>query len=345
MTDTTEMTGRTPRLRHIVIGLAGALVVGVAVVVAIGRVAGFTDVRHVLDGADPAWLTCCLVGQVVVFAGYAGAMRRSIEFDGGVAIPIWASLRLVLAGFAATQVFAFAGAGGLAINYWVLRRVGLSRDAAAIRLIALNTSVYLVFAGIGWIAAALAGFAGAAPAGVTVPWLVGVPAIALAGRWFTAPRRVAHWTTARSEGLLPRALATGVAATYRVRRSLQTADGRRVFGWAAVYWVGDILSLWAALRAFGAQPGITVVCVAYTTGYLVQSLPIPLIATGGMDAATTFLLHLLGVPLETALVAVVAHRLFAFWLPVVPGSICALTAPRIVRGIPVAASYDRAGQD
>lgn len=59
--------------------------------------------------------------------------------------------------------------------------------------------------------------------------------------------------------------------------------------------------------------------VAYVLGYLAQSVPIPLIATGGVDAATTFTLRAVGMPIEVALLGVVAHRVFAFWLPVIPG--------------------------
>ncbi len=59
-----------------------------------------------------------------------------------------------------------------------------------------------------------------------------------------------------------------------------------------------------------------------------QALPIPLIATAGVDAATTLLLHVVGVPLDIALVGVVAHRVFAFWLPIVPGSLYALGLAR-----------------
>ena len=71
---------------------------------------------------------------------------------------------------------------------------------------------------------------------------------------------------------------------------------------------------------FGAHPALSALGVAYATGYLVQSLPIPFIATGGVDAATTFLLRSFGVPLDIGLAAVVTHRVFAFWLPVVPGT-------------------------
>jgi uncharacterized membrane protein YbhN (UPF0104 family) len=101
-----------------------------------------------------------------------------------------------------------------------------------------------------------------------------------------------------------------------------------LFKWCALYWIGDIASLWAALHAFGARPPLAALVLAYATGYLVQSIPLPLIATSGVDAATVFLLNVIGVPLDIALVSVVAHRVFAFWLPVIPGSVFALLLPR-----------------
>jgi uncharacterized membrane protein YbhN (UPF0104 family) len=271
----------------------------------------------------------------VVFAGYTGAVRHAIAADDGPWIPPPLLLRLVLASFAVTQVFAFGGIGGLAIVYWAFRRVGLERDEAAVRLIGLSTAVYLVFGVVGWMAAAWALVTGRAPLAMTLPWLIGMPVVLLAARWFTAPQRIAWWT-APSGNLARRALATGVSAAAWVRRSTGTSDGRRLLLWAACYWLGDIASLWAALRAFGATPHFSALVVAYTTGYLVQSLPIPLIATGGVDAATTFLLHAVGVPLELALVGIVTHRVFAFWLPVIPGSICALTLPGLGRSLTAA---------
>jgi putative heme transporter len=315
---------------HLLIGLAGALVAGFLVVSSIGRLAGFSDVQRAVRGADLSWLIMCAVGQVVVFVGYAGSLRRSFEFEDGVFISTAASLRLVLASFAATQLFAFAGIGGLAIVYLALRRLGVTRDDAAVRLIALNTSVYFVFGVIGWFAALWTLGVGTAPAGMTLPWIVGMPVIVLAARWFTAQHREARWT-APSDRLMRRALGTGVSAAGHVRRSLTTMEGRPVFRWALLYWAGDIASLWAALQAFGTRPNLATLTLAYATGYLVQSLPIPLIATGAVDAATTFLLHVVGVPLDVALVAVIAHRVFAFWLPVVPGALFAMLQPLATR--------------
>ena len=330
-----EPPGRQLRPLYLVIGLIFALLVGAALVSGIGRLVGFSDLRRAVSGADYRWLGVCLAGQLAVFTGYAGALRHAFASEGGVRISAAWSFRLVLASFAATQVFTFGGVGGLAIVYWAFRRVGHGREQAAIRLIGLNSAVYLVFGGLGWAAAMWALVAGEAPGGVTLPWLIVFPIVIATARSFTAPVRVARWTRATG-GRVRRALATGVGAAAWVRRALGSSEDRPLFAWAALYWVGDISSMWAALWAVGARPGLPAVVVAYTTGYLVQSLPIPLIATGGVDAATTFLLRALGVPLHLALVGMVAHRLFAFWLPVIPGSVIACSLPRTGRSLTAA---------
>jgi uncharacterized membrane protein YbhN (UPF0104 family) len=319
---------------HAVAGVAGTLVVAALVVGAIGRVAGFADVREVIADASFGWLGLCAAGQLIVFAGYAGALRHAVAFEDGPVLRYALSVRLTLASFAATQLFAFAGMGGLALVYWALRRLGIGRRESAIRLIGLNTAVYLVFGALGWTAAGWAALSGSAPAAMVAGWLVGVPLILLAARWFTAPRRVDRWTAAADDSrasFTRRALATGVGAAWWVRRALAAPAGRGLFWWAACYWIGDLLSLWAALRAFDSAPAVAALILAYATGYLAQSLPIPFVATGGMDAATTVLLNVVGVPLDAALVGVVAHRIFAFWLPVIPASVLAVLIPRTGR--------------
>jgi hypothetical protein len=57
-----------------------------------------------------------------------------------------------------------------------------------------------------------------------------------------------------------------------------------------------------------------------------------------MDAATTFALTAVGVPLEIALVAVIAHRVFAFWIPLVPGLVFAVLLPRTGHALAEAAT-------
>lgn len=315
------------RVRHAVIGLLVAVVGVVLIVTAVGRAAGFGDVRDTLAGGDPVWLVGCAVGQLLVFAGYAGVLRRAIAVGDGPHVGVGLSVQLALASFAATQLFSLAGVAGLAVVYWALRRLGRDRQQAAVVLIGLNTCVYLVFGVIGWTAAALALMAGQVPPGMAVPWLLGIPAVLVVARRFTSPARVERWA-APAPGTLRRALATGIAAAAWARARVATGDDRPIFGWALCYWAGDIVSLGAALHAFGAPPPLVALVAAYTAGYLVQSLPVPFVAVTGVDAATTFLLHVVGVPLEVALVAVVAHRVFAFWIPIVPGCLLAFALPR-----------------
>ena len=308
---------------RVVLGLLGALAVGVVIVVSIGRVAGFSNLSDTLDGANAGWLVVCAIGQVLVFVGFAGALRRAIAFEGGPRIGPGLSMRVVLASFSLSQLFAAGGAAGLAVTYWALRKVGMGRRLAAVRVIGLSTAVYLVFGLIGWTAALLALVRATAPLGMTLPWLIGIPVVLVAARWFTDDRRIGRWT-APGAGTFRTALGAGVGAASWVRRAAgDRGDGRAVLGWAGCYWAGDVASLWAALHAFGGDAGIVAITLVYTTGYLANSVPIPFVATGGMDAATTFALTAVGVPLEVALVSVVAHRVFAFWIPLIPGLVLA----------------------
>ncbi|HZI44462.1 MAG TPA: hypothetical protein VFD53_04520 [Ilumatobacter sp.] len=238
------------RVRHVALGLLVAILGVVLVVTAVGRMAGFGDVRDTLSGADPVWLVGCAMGQVLVFTGYAGVLRRAIAVDGGPHVQVGLSVRLALASFAATQLFSLAGVAGLAMVYWTLRRLGRERQDAAVVLIGLNSCVYLVFAAIGWLAAAAALLTGHAGPGMTVPWLIGIPVVMVAARWFTAPERIERWT-APTPGAFRRALATGVAAAGWARQRVSIHEDRRILAWAVCYWAGDIVSLGAALQAFG----------------------------------------------------------------------------------------------
>lgn len=334
----TELDGRQVRGRHVVLGILGALIVGALLITGVGRAAGFAKLSNAFEEGDFRWLAVCFVGEAVVFVGYAGAVRYAMAFD-DITVPTAASVQLVFASFAATQLFAFAGLGGLAVIFWAFRQVGMGRSQATVRLIGLNTAVYLAFGMIGWYAALWALLTGVAPLGLTVPWLAGFPVIILLARWFTDEGRASRWNI-DDPRLARRALAVGVSAAAWTRHALVDRSQRPIFVWIACYWLGDIASLWAALHAFDATPGLPTVAVAYVTGYLAQSLPIPFIATAGVDASTAFLLQLLGVPLDLALAGVLTHRFFAFWLPVIPGTVFALTLPRLGRRLTTHAGED-----
>ena len=318
---------RAPRPAQVALAAGVALIVTAVLVVSIGRFAGFTKLGDTLNGAAWGWLGLCALGQIGVFVGYAGAFRASLAESVSAQnidpensqVGVWYSLKVALGGFGLTQLVAAGGAAGMAFTFWVLRRLGFSKRNAMVQLITLNTAVYLVFGVLGWLGALVGLLDPAVPKAMTLSWLAGFIAVIAVARWFTQPHRAVAFGAADGAGRLRRALAVGVTAAARVRTCTRTADGRRLLNWSLLYWVGDLVSLWAALRAFGVTVSVAAIVVAYVMGYLAQSVPIPLIATGGVDAATTFTLRAVGVPIEVALLGVVAHRVFAFWLPVFPG--------------------------
>ena len=314
------------RWRRAALGAVLAVLVASGVVALIGNAAGFGDVRETLEGGRPAWLAISLAGQLLVFSAYARVYRAAVRFEGGPSVAAPLAVRVVLGSFALTQLVAAGGAAGLAVGYWALRKLGFDRREAAVRVIGLNTMVYLVFGLLGWTAALLALVAGEVPPALALPWLALVPVLLVAAWWFTDEPRVRGWAVPRG-GWPRRGLAIGVSAAWWVRRALPTAEGRTMAAAAAVYWLADAVSLWAGLRVFGEDVPPAALVLAYATGYVAQLTPLPFVATGGVDAATTFALTAVGVPLEAALLGVVAHRLFAFWLPVVPGLVLAAFLP------------------
>ena len=78
--------------------------------------------------------------------------------------------------------------------------------------------------------------------------------------------------------------------------------------------------LWASLHAFGEAPSAAVVVMAYFVGMLANALPIPG-GIGAVDGGMIAALIGFGVAGGLAIVGVLAYRAFAFWLPIIPGTI------------------------
>jgi uncharacterized membrane protein YbhN (UPF0104 family) len=90
---------------------------------------------------------------------------------------------------------------------------------------------------------------------------------------------------------------------------LRTRDPR-LLG-ALAWWTFDAAVLWAMLSAFGAANAIAVVALAYFVGQVGNALPIPGAVSGGMVGV----LLAFGVQADLAVVAVLAYRAVAIWLP------------------------------
>lgn len=310
--------------RPLLVGLA-ALVLAVGTAALIGKAAGYARVLDSLQGADLHWLPLLAAGQVAAYVGYIMAYRATARVDGGPRLSFPLTTWIVGASFGA---YAVANAvGALGVDYWALRQTGADHHAAFTRVVAFKTLEWAVFSLVvaGLAAAVLVGAAEEVAREVALAWLVAVPVCFVAGYLASSRERVAR-LRAGAKGRVRRLVADTISSVAIVRtilgRPLRHAEA--VAG-AALYWVGDVITLWAGLRAFDVHIGLFALVLGYATGYAATMLPLPAGGVGGVDAAMTFALTLVGVPLGPALLGVFAYRFFNFWLPFVPGLIAGAT--------------------
>jgi uncharacterized membrane protein YbhN (UPF0104 family) len=328
--------------RRPLIVLAAAVLFTAAAWGLIGNAAHFSKLADGLRDASKPWFLLCLVGEVVAYLGYMLAYRDTARVDGGPRLSFWLTARIVVAGFGAMVVA--TGAGALAVNYWALRRAGAPRHRAIARVLGLNTLEWAVLGAAACLASAalIFGAGHGAPLGMTLPWVIVVPCCYAAAVWVSSPRRRGRMTDPGGGGPLRKALADAILGVVFVRRIVTAPLSQRGGGLAgaALYWFGDILTLWAGLRAFGVTLSVPDIVAGYATGYVSTMLPLPAAGAGGVDAAMTFALTLVGVPLAPALLATFAYRIFNFWLPIIPALAIVPMLPQILDELPEVEKLD-----
>lgn len=321
--------------RRVLLLVVVALVLAGGALAGLGAASSYARVLAALEHASFRWLPLCAAGEAVAYAGYVLAYREVGRADGGFELGYWQVARVVAVGLGASVIV--ASAGSLAVDYAAFRRAGAKAHESARRVLALNTLDWAALGGATVIASivVLAGRGSGVPLTMTISWLVVVPACVAAALWVSSPRRVERLTLAtprvqRSSrrvdewlrwlyGGARNALADAVAAVVLVRHLL----GRPLKQQPALlgfplFWVGDIGCAYAALRASGAHLAAAPLVVAYTSAYAVTLLPLPVGGAGGIEASLALTLHLVGVPLASAIVAVLVYRTFTFWLPIIP---------------------------
>jgi uncharacterized membrane protein YbhN (UPF0104 family) len=201
----------------------------------------------------------------------------------------------------------------------------------AARMIAFLVLLYgiymatLVVDGLGLYVGA---FPGRAPFAITVvPAIFGAVVIGLFLAMAFIPgdleRFAARWTTAEHwGGRVARRLAAfpGTAAVgVRTALALVRKNDPALVGTIA-WWALNIAMLWACFHAFGSAPPQAVIVMAYFVGMLGNLLPLPG-GVGGVDGGMIGAFTAFGVDVELSVVAVLAYRAFAFWLPTLPGAV------------------------
>ena len=306
--------------RRIAAGIALVVVLFIGLSLLISKAAGFSNVMDVLAHADISWMAACLVLEVVSWAGYVCVMWGVIEMDGGLRLRPWHVTRLWLLSLGGTRIVSPGGAGGMATTYWALRRTRMRPRVAVQRVLAISILVFAVFGLLAFGSSVAATAIGPdAPLGMTLPWMIGVPIIGVWGIWFGMPGRAERVSRPRGSSWFSRGLAAAAAGVVATRTVLLGPRTHAVPLIATVvYWVFDVLSLWAAMRAVGADVPLLGVAMGYAVGYLALLFPLPTGGYGAIDAATTFALTALDLPLAQTFAGVVVWRAFSFWLPTIP---------------------------
>ena len=318
-----------------------ASVVFVIVVVAflyfgLPKLLGLRQTWSRIQHGNAWWLALGAALEVCSFWGYI-ILFRAVFARGEPRLDWSASYQITMAGLAATRLFAAGGAGGIALTAWALGRAGMEARVAACRLTAFMVLLYGVYMGtlvICGLGLYLGLIPGEAPFAITVvPAIFGAVAIAvflalslvpadfgrLAGRWGSGGRRVARWLAAA-----PATLASGV----RTAISLVRTRDPNLLG-AVAWWGFDIAVLWACFHAFGASPPKGVIVMSYFVGMLGNTLPLPG-GIGGVDGGMIGAFSAFGIPVQVTVVSVLAYRVFAFWLPTLPGAVAYFQLRRTV---------------
>ena len=316
--------------KRLLLSVVLAIVGTVLVVLLLGQAAHFATLLRRLQASDPAWLVLCLAGEVLAYAGYICSYQAMASLDGGPRLSLPTVLRIVGLAFGAFSVA--TAIGGLSVDFWALREAGEPAHLASARVIALETMRWAVVSLATCAAAAVVLLGVGHDVGWVVPvaWLVVVPLCFAGGIWISATGRRERFTADRGSALRT-ALGVAVRALVYIRTLLRESIGVQVraIGGGALFWAGELLCAWAALRAFGTSVGPAPLLLGYITGYISVGLPLPLGGAGSVDAAMTGGFLLAGAPLGTALLAAIVFRLFSFWLPALGALLSVVT----VRGL------------
>jgi uncharacterized membrane protein YbhN (UPF0104 family) len=279
----------------------------------IGQVASYGKLLQALARAQPAWLVAACAAALASYPCYALLYQALSRVAGGPRPPFRHALRLTAAVFAASVVA--TAAGRLGTEYWSLRRMCERPSRAWSRVLALNTAEWAILAGLALLGsiALLCGAGRGAPLGVELAWLFALPVCTLPARYLTSQRR-RHLREDRG-GRFRRTFAAALSGLALLRVPMRRPDRRSGIAGGLIYWAGELLTVWFALRAFGVELGFGALAVGYATGYVSTMLPLPAGGAGSVDAASTFALTLVGVPLGPALLATLVQRLFTYWMP------------------------------
>jgi uncharacterized protein (TIRG00374 family) len=321
------MSGRRRGLRILV-----ALALATSALIAAGTMlGGFGGAWDAAADMDVRWLAAAAGCEAIAYAFLALHVRWMVRERPHSARA--APVRTALVLFGLGSVLPAAPLEGFALAGAALRRRQLDRRRMALLfgftqwfsvrgLLALAALDVFAALGLSHIPGSYEGPA-AIGAGFTLLFLA-LTSWLSTRRWCAemvalALLRIRHWrncpdaASRRAVGAAWHAEAMRIAGRGRDRRVL--------LGTTVLAWTAEGLCLYCALRATGAQVGVDVLLLAYTVGILASMMPLLPAGVGVVETVTPLILHVYGVPLATALAAVLTFRLIANVLPAIAGGL------------------------
>ncbi|HEY6759829.1 MAG TPA: lysylphosphatidylglycerol synthase transmembrane domain-containing protein [Baekduia sp.] len=323
--------------------LLGGLLVLVCIVffaAVLPQLAGLGDTWKEVKDGDPLWLIVAGAFTVLSFGGYV-LLFQGVYVRDGFRLTAVESYQITMAGLAATRVFAAGGAGGIALTAWALRRAGMPPRAVADQTLAflvLTYGVYMAAVVLGGFGLYFGVLEGSDDWAITLlPAVIGLIAFGLALLASLTPtdlqKRLEGYARrhgrvgrlAQKASNLPAAISSGIRISVQLVRS-----GDLALVGSIAYWGFNIAILWASFKAFGEAPPWAVIVMGYFVGMLFNLLPLPG-GVGGVDGGMIgAFVAFGGESKDTIVVAVLTYRLFAFYLPTIPGAVAYFQLRRTV---------------
>jgi uncharacterized membrane protein YbhN (UPF0104 family) len=284
----------------------------------LAAVPGLRGVVEKIGQISPIWIGLAVLLELASDVSFVVLFRRFFD-----RLPGRDARALAWTEQATGALLPGGGAGGLAIGGWLIHLAGAPTDWIVRRsggLFFLTSAVNaatVIAAGLALILGAPGphDFARAVLPTVLVGALT-VVVVALPVLIRSRPRTPA-WIRAISAGVQD-----AEETTFR-------RPGWRLLGALGYLWF-DIAVLWLVLRGLGEAPSIPALVLAYTIGYIANTLPIPG-GIGVLDAGLAGALALYGVAPAHAAAAVLVYHAIALWVPGLGGLIGYLRVrPRLV---------------
>jgi uncharacterized protein (TIRG00374 family) len=289
------------------------------------------DAVHKLGGGRWGWLLVALAAEIASLLAFSVVTRWLITPASRPAF--WRVIRLDLVTVALSHAVPAGSLAGTALGYQLLEEEGVAAVESGFVKVSqsLLSGVTLEVLLAGALFLQL-GRHGPSTDALTLTGVGGVLLVlvvcfvALLAYRPTMVRSVG----VRLLGWIPKVDAETVAAlvdelSARMRELFRTPLR---LGWVALWslgnWVFDLISLWAALRAFGAPPSPVLLAVAFCVAQLVAALPISPAGLGVVESSLVPLLTGFGTQADVAVLGVLSWRVFNYWLPLPVGGLAYL---------------------